>query len=289
MKKEHRCLLYSMINNLIISVIKVIGGVMFKINSLLADGMHTFSDFITDVISFVGLKISRKKPTKTHPFGFGKIAYLTNLFVGVVIFLLGCFIIISGFGKEGATPSITILYLLLVVFVLKLMAIIVMHRVGKKINSQTLITSTRESMADLYSTIGVAIITILLQFKDKWQLLRYADLVGTVLIGIIVIKTSILVIVSNSLSLIGEVETSSEVISRLENFIKDFKGVEACRINLIKYGVYYKLELELELDSKLSLKQITNLESKIKRQIIRHRSFNVKYVDVYVADKLGDE
>jgi hypothetical protein len=110
-----------------------------------------------------------------------------------------------------------------------------------------------------------------------------------VLIGIIVIKTSILVIVSNSLSLIGEVETSSEVISRLENFIKDFKGVEACRINLIKYGVYYKLELELELDSKLSLKQITNLESKIKRQIIRHRSFNVKYVDVYVADKLGDE
>lgn len=289
MKKEHRCLLYSMINNLIISVIKVIGGVMFKINSLLADGMHTFSDFITDVISFVGLKISRKKPTKTHPFGFGKIAYLTNLFVGVVIFLLGCFIIISGFGKEGTTPSITILYLLLVVFVLKLMAIIVMHRVGKKMNSQTLITSTRESVADLYSTIGVAIITILLQFKDKWQLLRYADLVGTVLIGIIVIKTSILVIVSNSLSLIGEVETSSEVISRLENFIKDFKGVEACRINLIKYGVYYKLELELELDSKLSLKQITNLESKIKRQIIRHRTFNVKYVDVYVADKLGDE
>ena len=142
MKKEHRCLLYSMINNLIISVIKVIGGVMFKINSLLADGMHTFSDFITDVISFVGLKISRKKPTKTHPFGFGKIAYLTNLFVGVVIFLLGCFIIISGFGKEGTTPSITILYLLLVVFVLKLMAIIVMHRVGKKMNSQTLITST---------------------------------------------------------------------------------------------------------------------------------------------------
>lgn len=289
MKTERKCLLYSMVNNLIISVIKVIGGFIFKINSLLADGMHTFSDFITDVISFVGLKISRRKPTKTHPFGFGKISYLTNLFVGIIIFILGCFIFISGFGKEGVVPSIKVMYLLLVVFSLKLIAVIMMHRVGKKINSQTLITGVAESKADLYSTIGVLIITILLQFQESYPFLKYVDLVGTILIGFVVIKTSVSIILSNSLSLIGEIETNDEVINHLDGFLKAYKSIKDYHINLIKYGVYYKLELALELSPKSSLKQVTNLENKIKKQIIKHRSFNIKYVDIYVTDELGDE
>lgn len=72
MKKEYAILIYSMVNNLIIAAMKIVGGVIFGLSSLFADGLHTISDFITDIILMVGVKISNKKATKHHPFGFRK-------------------------------------------------------------------------------------------------------------------------------------------------------------------------------------------------------------------------
>ncbi len=287
-KKEFKCLIYSMFNNLLIGIIKIIGGLFFNLTSLFADGLHTFSDFITDIISFIGSKISRKKPTKIHPFGFGRVEYLTNLFVGIVIFLIGIFIIFNSFGKEVEIPTLKVLYLLAIVFVLKLIAIIVMHKVGTKLNSQVLITSTEESKADLYSTIGVFIITILLQFMDKYPFLKYADLIGSIIIGFMVLKISLKIIISNSLSIIGEVETEGESVDKIKDFLKKYKNIDDMKIELIKYGSYYKMNLELELNPKLSLRQITNLENKIKKEIVKHRSLKVKYVEIYVTEKLGE-
>ena len=54
MKKELKVLIYSMINNLVISIIKIGGGIFYGLGSLLADGMHTFSDFITDIVCLIG-------------------------------------------------------------------------------------------------------------------------------------------------------------------------------------------------------------------------------------------
>lgn len=288
MRKEFKCLIYSMINNLLIGIIKIIGGLFFDLTSLFADGLHTFSDFITDIISFIGSKISRKKPTKVHPFGFGKVEYLTNLFVGIIILILGLFIIFNSFGKKVEIPPLSVLYLLIIVFILKLIAIIIMHKVGTKLNSQVLITSTEESKADLYSTIGVFIITILLQFMNKYPFLKYADLIGSVIIGFMVLEISFKIIISNSLSIIGEVETKGESVDKIKDFLKKYKNIDDMKIELIKYGAYYKMNLELELNPKLSLRQITNLENKIKKEIVKHRSLKVKYVEIYVTERLGE-
>ena len=286
MKLEFKMLVYSMINNLVISIIKIGGGIFFKLGSLLADGMHTFSDFITDIVCLIGAKISRKKPTKYHPFGFGRVEYLTNLFVGIVLLLLGIYIVISSFNKEFIVPPLNVLILLSIVFLLKLIAIGLMHKVGDTINSQVLITSVKESMADLYSTISVIIITILLQFSNKIEILKYSDIVGSILIGIIVLKTAFTIIIDNSLSLIGEVEEDDEKLNKIYEFIKNEKGVKDLDFSLIKYGSYYKLQLNLELDSKLNLRQVSKIEDKLKKDIVRHRSLMIKYVTIYVTNKI---
>ena len=287
MSLEFKTLIYSMINNFIISVIKIVGGVIFNLGSLFADGMHTFSDFITDIVCLIGAKISKKKPTKYHPFGFGKVEYLTNLFVGIVLLLLGIYIVISSFFKKSTIPPISVLMLLIVVFILKLSAIVIMHKIGDKIHSQVLITSVKESMADLYSTIGVVIITILLQFSNEFYILKYSDIVGSILIGLIVLKTSFTIVADNSLSLIGEVEEDDNKINKVRDFIKSKKGVKDIDIDLIKYGSYYKLQLNLELDSKLNLRQVSTIENNLRRDIIRHRSLNIKYVTIYVTNKIN--
>ncbi len=288
MKLEFKTLIYSMINNLVIAIIKIVGGVIFGLGSLFADGMHTFSDFVTDIVCLVGAKISKKKPTKYHPYGFGKVEYLTNLFVGIVLLLLAFYIIISSFFKEVIIPPLSVLILLFVVFGLKALAIFIMNKIGIRINSQLLVTSVQESKADLYSTIGVVIITILLQFSNKVPILHYADIVGSVLIGLIVLKTAISIIWDNSLLLIGEEEDNEEINNKVKEFVMQRKEVKDADISLIEYGPYYRLQLMLELDSKLNLRQVTKIEEDIKKDIIRHRSMKIKYVSINVTNKMKD-
>ena len=88
MKREVKVFVFSMIINFFISILKIGGGLYFNFASLISDGMQTLSDFITDIVSFIGIKVSKKRPTKSHPFGFGKMEYIINLVIGVILLLL---------------------------------------------------------------------------------------------------------------------------------------------------------------------------------------------------------
>ncbi len=286
MNLELRTLIYSMINNLVIAIIKVAGGLFFGLGSLFADGLHTFSDFITDIISMIGTKVSKKRPTKYHPFGFGKVEYLTNLFVGVLLFMLAIFIIVSSFFKEAVIPPLTVLLLLSIVFILKLVAIYVMHVVGKKINSHVLVVSVEESKTDLYSSIGVIIITVLLQFSDKISILKYVDLIGSIIIGLIVFRTSLKIIISNSLSLIGEIDDDEEKIREINNYLSKYKNIVDSDMELVKYGAYYKLHLVLELRQDITLRQAEKLMNKIKMEIPRQKKLEIRFITIFITDKI---
>ena len=286
MGKEASVLIFSMISNLVVSIFKIVGGVLFQFSSLLADGLQTFSDFVTDIVSFLGAKFSMKQPTKSHPFGFGKVEYLTNLFVGVLLLLLSIFIIVNGIFSTWHIPDILVLWLLLICFGIKLVVIFYLYYVGKKINSQLLITSFSESKMDLYSSLGVIVATILLQFSRDIYVLRYIDVIVGVIIGILVLKTSLEILIENSMNLIGKVEVDSKLSKEIEEFILNIPGVKKVKLFLIRYGKYYKLQMIVEMDSRLTLRQVTNLEEKIKKSVVKHRNFHVKYPTIYVTSHL---
>ena len=90
------------------------------------------------------------------------------------------------------------------------------------------------------------------------------------------------------MNLIGKVEDNSELYKKIEDFLLDIKGVEKVKMYLIRYGKYYKIQLMIEMDSKLTLRQVTRLEEKIKRELVRHHSFHVKYPTIYVTSHLED-
>ncbi len=281
MNKETKTLIYSMINNIVIAISKIIVGIIYDMTSLFADGLHTMSDFITDIICMIGSKLAKKRPTKYHPFGFGKIEYLTNLFVGTILFLLGIFIIINSFGKKSFTPPLEILWFIGLTFILKYIAISIMHKVGRDINSELLITSVKESQTDLASTLLVGIITILLQFEKSFPILKYADMAGSIIIGLFVLKTAIKIILSNSLSLIGEVETDKEELAKVNKFLEKYKYIKDYKFELIKYGSYYQMQLQVAFDNNISLRRLINLENKLKREIKKHYSLKIKYINIY--------
>ena len=288
MNKEFKVLVFSMMMNLLISILKIVGGIYFHFGSLLADGMQTFSDFVTDIVSFIGAKFSKKRPTKSHPFGFGKMEYITNLVVGFLLLALAVFIIINGYMSPWHIPSLSVLWILVIAFVLKGISIYFLYSVGKKINSQLLITSYSESKMDLYASSGVMLATILLQFSESIIIFRSIDMIVGFIIGFMVLKTSWDILRENSMNLIGKVEDNAELYKKIEDFLLDIKGVEKVKMYLIRYGKYYKIQLMIEMDEKLTLRQVTRLEEKIKRELVRHHSFHVKYPTIYVTSHLED-
>ena len=205
MGKESSVLIFSMVSNFIISVVKIVSGFLFQFGSLFADGLQTFSDFVTDIVSFLGARFSKKQPTRNHPFGFGKVEYLTNLLVGILLFLLAIFIIYNGIRSSWHIPSLSVLWLLLLCFVIKGIVLFFLYTVGKDINSQLLITSFEESKMDMISSCGVVIAVILLQFSREVYILRYVDLIVGVIIGLLVLKTAIEILVENSMNLIRKI------------------------------------------------------------------------------------
>ena len=286
MTRELKALVFSMIYNFIISIIKLFGGVFFHLGSLSADGLHTLSDFITDLISFLGVHLSKKRPTKHHPFGFGRVSYLTNLFIGMLLVILAIYIIISGFLNEVVVPDNSVFLLLFTVFVLKLIVLIFLYYASNHIRSQVLITSYREAKADLVSTVIVFLVVLLLKFSDTYSFLEYADVIGSSVIGLMVLHMAIQIITENSLSLLGEAEVDSDLVRNIKEFILSFKGVKDTKFTLIKYGDYYQIHVMLEVNEGLSLRQVSHLEQKLRENLVRHRSFHVKYPTIYVTNYL---
>ena len=79
MRKENKVMFISLIVNFSLSFLKVITGIIFSSGALIADGVHSFSDLSTDFFAILGNYLARKPADKEHPFGHGKIEYLTSI------------------------------------------------------------------------------------------------------------------------------------------------------------------------------------------------------------------
>ncbi len=284
MKLEKKALLFSLVNNLIISILKIGGGLFYKKGSLFADGINTLCDFITDIIALVGTKISRKRPNKVHPFGYGRAEYISSLFIGILIITLGFWIIYNGITTTYEKPSLLIINLLILVMAMKGLGIVYSAKIARKINSQLLITSVKESKMDLYSSIAVTLTVIVSQFSDKVPMFRYADKVTNIIIGAFVMWTAVKLIKDNIISLIGGVDCDEKKIMAIKEIVAKNKEVSNIDVSLMKYGSYIKVYLTLSFNSNLNLNQLMKMERKIKKSLFKEKGLCIKYILIEIEN-----
>lgn len=279
MKKETNILTLSMILNLLITIIKLSSGLIFNFSSLIADSLHSFSDFITDIIANIANKIGNKRATKKHPFGYGMIENISNFIIGIVLFLLATYILIESFTPKEISIKPIILIILIITIILKLIIVFILYTKGKKMKSSTLIASAKESSTDLISSVIVLIVSILLLFKEQYPILKYADSIGSIIISIIIYKISINIIKENIEYLLGTNEDNNEIIIKIKEIINKNKKIKDSSITLMKIGNYYNLYLTIKLDTNITLKQLFNLEKKLKKDI-RKAKLNIRFIEI---------
>lgn len=275
-------MIISMFTNIFLALFKIVSGFIGKSSALIADGLHSLSDLITDVCAIIGSYFSRKPADSKHPYGHGKSEYVTSIIISIIILILGCSIISNVFNKEIVIPSTLVLIVSFITIIVKLILSTFVIKMGKKYKNNILISSGYESSTDVISSIVVLISTGLMQFSDKINLLKYSDLIATIIVGILIIRIGYSILRDNISIMLGEQETDEEYINKVKKIIlKNKKVKEIDSLVLMKYGPYYKLISEISMDSNTKLKDVHNtldiIEDKIKTEDER-----IKYVTIHV-------
>ena len=163
--------------NAILIVMKFIAGFVGKSSAMVADAVHSLSDFISDIIVLIFVKIAGKPQDKTHDYGHGKFETLATMIIGILLTITGFGLMINGVdtvirslhGELLERPTM----LALIVAVVSIASKEWLYRYtvssGKKLNSQAVIANAWHHRSDAVSSLGTLIgISGAMFLGDKW-------------------------------------------------------------------------------------------------------------------------
>lgn len=278
--KEAKVIIITMILNLIVAILKLVSGIIFSFSTLIADSIQSLMDFITDITSLIANKIGKRRANKTYPFGYGQVYYLANLFTGVLLFLIGIFIVYQFFFFKGELKPNKILFIILIVLlILKSIVVKILKFYGRKYKSELMIEASRESYADFISTCVVLIVFILTLFEKYNTIDINIDKLGSLCMAIYVFYTSIKMIIQNVRGILTNDEENTELKEEVVNELSKFKELHFKDIKVIKMSTYYSVFIQVKVDEKLTIKKYLLIERKIKAHL-KYKNRLFRFIDI---------
>ena len=281
MEKVSKIMFVSVFTNLILAIIKMIFGFIGKSSALLADGIHSLSDLITDFFAIIGSKLSEKPADSKHPYGHGKLEYLTSIVISIVVLTLGITLITNSFQKEIVIPDIIVIAVSIFTIIAKFILSSYIINKGKKYQNNILISSGYESRTDVISSIVVLVSIILMQLSNYFEILKYADILATIIVGLLIIKIGYSLLKENLSLLLDEQVTNEEYLLDLKKIIlKEESVITIDDLIIIKLGPCYKLVLEITMDETKSLKEVHQVLNELEKRMKEYDS-KIKYVTIH--------
>ena len=247
--------------NFLLLVFKFVAGFMGHSAAMLADAVHSLSDFVTDLVVIVFVRISNKPQDKTHDYGHGKYETLATAIIGLLLLIVGFGILWNGAssiyafikGQQLEEPGMVALIAALVSIVAK--EILYQYTVieGKKLDSQAVIANAWHHRSDALSSIGTAIgIGGAILLGENWRVL---DPVAAVIVSFFIIKVAIQLLIRCVDELL-EKSLPDEVEKEIEQALLSFSGVsEPHHLRTRRIGSYYAIEVHVRMDGNITLEE----------------------------------
>ncbi len=260
--------------NLFLTIGKVVVGFFGNSSVLVADGVSSFSDLITDIFAIIGGVLSKKSADKTHPFGYGKLEYVFSLFISLIIISLGVFVILHNSYNEVIYPKYFVLIFVVIAVVVKILLVKFLYDKSKLLNSDILLYSSLESKLDVYGTIIVFFTSICMLLSKYIDFLKYTNLISTIVIGILILVGGIRIFIYNVKELSIK-KFSGDLNKEVRDIILAHKEIESInKMYIFKYGEYYQLFAEFIFVDDIKLSKAHDIVENIKHQLyvkkIRH-------------------
>ncbi len=179
--------------NIILFTVKFIIGTIIGSIAIISDAFNNLSDIGSSAVTMIGAKMSNQRPDAEHPFGHGRIEYISSLIVSFIIITMGFELIKTSFSKilHPVAPqfNLVLMAILAISVSVKLWMYFAVKFLGKKVNSDVLLATSSDSLNDAIATSTVIISVILCKFLPP-VIDGIAGLVVAVLICISGLKLS---------------------------------------------------------------------------------------------------
>lgn len=282
MEKVTKVLVKSLIVNILLTLTKFVFGLIYKSKVLVADGIHSLSDLATDVVSIYGSKLSLKPADTEHPYGHGKIEYLTSIVIGAVILALALSLLGNSLNAKNTIASNMVLYVTIFTILAKYLISRYILSKGVKYKSNLLVASGKESRSDVISSAIVIVTYFLSKLSSYSKIFLYSDTIGTFIIGLIILKTAYRILKENIVSILGEIEQDEEYLDKIREIIlENSEVVNIEELNIIKYGHYYQANITINMDSNVTLEDACLVSNRIKKKLINKKT-RISYAKISI-------
>ncbi|MDR3215009.1 MAG: cation diffusion facilitator family transporter [Bacilli bacterium] len=261
-----RTLLIILILNIIVTLIKLILGYNSKSNSILSDGIHSFSDSLNNIVGLIIINFAYKPADKNHPYGHKKFEDIISLLVGFLLLVISFNIIksnILNFDKTSQINYSTYMIMLMIITIfINIIVAFYEKRIANQINSSFLFSDAMHTLSDVYVSTSVLISIILIRV---FNFPLFIDKMMAIFVGIIILKTSISIIISSS-KVLSDYQVIDENIIR--EIVMSFEEVNEC--HLIKSRGYQDdlfLEMHILVDPLMSVQIAHMLHHDIEAKI----------------------
>jgi cation diffusion facilitator family transporter len=243
---------------------KIVIGAHAGSHAVVSDGLEASGDVLSSAIVYAGLWLASKPPDSEHPYGHGRYETLAGLGVGALLLLAGAGIFwhsARSIEHDSSLPAYT-LYPLLGAILIKVMLAGMKFRVARKIASTSLEADAWHDVTDLLSTL-VALIAVTLTLMDPARF-GFADRVGGMLIGVIILFLSVRVVrraVGQLLDTMPDPGKMAE-IRHAALGVRGALGIEKCFAR--RTGLKYHVDLHLEVDPEMTVRESHNIATRVR-------------------------
>uniref|UniRef100_UPI0035A1D174 cation diffusion facilitator family transporter n=1 Tax=Prevotella heparinolytica TaxID=28113 RepID=UPI0035A1D174 len=270
----YRVTIVGSIVNFLLLVFKFFAGIAGHSAAMLADAVHSLSDFITDIIVILFVRLSAKPEDEGHDYGHGKYETLATAIIGIFLVFVGFGIFWNGASSiyrffQGETlqePGRIALMGAIASIIFKEILYQYTAFKGRKLNSQAVIANAWHHRSDAFSSIGTALgIGGAILLGDQWRIL---DPAAAVIVSFFIMKVAVGLLIPCVDELL-EKSLPSEVEEKILETILSFPGVTSPHhLRTRRIGSYCAIEVHVRMDGQISLeeahKTATKVENKLK-------------------------
>ena len=255
--------------NVLLFVVKVIIGLMLSSVSVMADAFNNLSDAGSSIIGLIGIRIAGMPADQKHPFGHGRIEYLTALVVSFLVIQVGLTFLKDSIDKIIHPQELQFQFFSIVILVLsigvKLWLGMFNRTLGNRIDSQVMLATAADSMGDVFTTF-VTVLSIII-----WRLVGIdIDGIVGILVSGIVIWSGIEIAKDTLEPLIGEAVTPEEY-KKITEFVESYDGIEGSHDLIVhNYGPNKSMaSIHAEVSNQSNIEESHEIIDKIERDCLK--------------------
>lgn len=225
----------SILTNLLMGVAKAVIGILSGSVAILSDGINNLSDLLSSFVTVLGYQIAKRKPTHSHPLGFGRVEYISALFVAFIVLYAGFEFLLASIEqiRKPSEVSVTPVMLLIVLssIALKLFLWRLNTKNGKEIGSDALKLSGTDALSDVLSS-SVTLLSALLSYFIPYSFDGIAGLV----VSLFVLYTGFSSVLETVSAIVGE-RPEKATVERIRKIISGYPPLKGgYDIQIHSYG-----------------------------------------------------